>query len=189
MCVLYGPQEKKTATTSIRGFSDLCSGHEMCFLWGTNWIFVYYVEEIRSLIERKLGKPSSKLLPSSEWLQRDQSLLSSKRGPHFKMHKCLGKNKKYCHGSRRGPKPILTVLAKASIKLPLWSFFKGLIIIFEIPSPTQPTVKSQQWEASHCLRNTALEDDLSATTTLSNCIKQSSWNADNGSAGQENRSS
>jgi hypothetical protein len=65
----------------------------------------------------------------------------------------------------------MTVLAKASSKLKLCSFFNDLIIIFEIPSPTQPTVKSQQWDTSHWLKNTALEDDISASTSLSNHIK------------------
>jgi hypothetical protein len=27
----------------------LCSGDVMCFLWGTNWILIYYLEEIQSL--------------------------------------------------------------------------------------------------------------------------------------------
>jgi hypothetical protein len=68
----------------------------------------------------------------------------------------------------------MTVLAKASSKLLLCSFFQGLNIIFEIPSLTQPTVKPQQLHATPWLRNTALEDDLLATISLSNCIKQSS---------------
>jgi hypothetical protein len=65
----------------------------------------------------------------------------------------------------------MTVLAKASSKLKLCSFFNGLIIIFETPSSTQPTVKPQQSDASHWLRNTALEDDILASPSLSNRIK------------------
>jgi hypothetical protein len=32
---------------------ELCSANVMCFLWGTNWIFIYYLREIQSLKVKK----------------------------------------------------------------------------------------------------------------------------------------
>jgi hypothetical protein len=47
--------------------------------------------------------------------QKDQPLISLKRRPHFQTHTWSWNDHKFTHGSRRGPKPRTTVLARASI--------------------------------------------------------------------------
>jgi hypothetical protein len=46
--------------------------------------------------------------------QKDKPLLSSKRRPHFKTRKRSWNEQKFGHGSRGGPKPRTTVLARTS---------------------------------------------------------------------------
>jgi hypothetical protein len=53
-------------------------------------------------------------------------LLSLKRRPGFKARKWSWKEHIYGHGSRRDPKPRMTVLSKASSKLLLCTFYQGL---------------------------------------------------------------
>jgi hypothetical protein len=63
-----------------------------------------------------LGRQDS-ISRAPRWTDLDQPLLSSKRKHHFKTHKWSWNEQKYGHGSRRGPKPRLIVLARANSKL------------------------------------------------------------------------
>jgi hypothetical protein len=48
--------------------------------------------------------------------QKDKSLLSPKKKPHFKTRKSYWDEQKYGHGSRRGAKSRMSVLVKTSSK-------------------------------------------------------------------------
>jgi hypothetical protein len=50
-------------------------------------------------------------------LLKDQPLLSSKRRPHYRTYKRSSNEQKLVHKSRRGPKSITTLLARASSNL------------------------------------------------------------------------
>jgi hypothetical protein len=49
LCVSYDSQNKQRLFPQAALTSLFCSGDVMCFLWGTNWILIYGLEEIRSL--------------------------------------------------------------------------------------------------------------------------------------------
>jgi hypothetical protein len=53
-------------------------------------------------------------LPNMAPIQKDRPLLTSKRRSHSKTHKWSWKEQRFCHESRRGPKPRMTVLARTN---------------------------------------------------------------------------
>jgi hypothetical protein len=68
-------------------------------------------------------------------IQKGQPLLSTKRRPHVKTTKLSGNRQKYGAGSRRGPNPRMSVLAKASRKLLVYSTDpKVLFHVYKISS-------------------------------------------------------
>jgi hypothetical protein len=72
--------------------------------------------------ERQLGASNHSSL-DKEWPVLVRTLLSSKRKPHFKTRKSW-ERKKNGHGSQAGPKPRMTVLARASRNLLDWTVYQ-----------------------------------------------------------------
>jgi hypothetical protein len=128
--------EQLHKTTRVAG----CDYRHWCVIWMQGWdvqsnsfkcikrkekkTYICNKRIKSSWYEGDIRRPAENycsVLFCSEWIIVDQALLSSKRRPHFKIYKWFWN---YDHGSRRGPKPIMTVLAKTSSKLLLFSVLK-----------------------------------------------------------------
>jgi hypothetical protein len=89
-----------------------------------NCLYMYENDGVSCVCVRPVGEGRSvsecplETLPSRGGVtSSSQTLLSSKRRPHFKTLTCLGENKGLGHGSRRDSKPRITVLARATSNL------------------------------------------------------------------------
>jgi hypothetical protein len=95
-----------------------CMFYFLCCSWSHIIVYVGYQQIGYNVSQRcQWGYTRTELWCNKCGVYLEQSLLSSKRRPHFQTHKRSWNEHIFVHMCQRDPKPRITVLARASSKL------------------------------------------------------------------------